>query len=75
MKKLDFTIEWCPECEQESPIHSTGVTPCVHCGNYLLPCSTCPEEDCLLCPYEREFGVVYHAPLTKEEIDFALANC
>lgn len=46
----DYTIEWCPWCENEQVIFSKGITRCPDCGKPLAPCSVC--EECVKnCPY------------------------
>ena len=64
MKAEDYTIEYCPYCEQEVAIRSHGITACPECGKPLVPCSVCCLEysscysdlrGCKLpdpCPYE-----------------------
>ena len=37
MKAEDYTIEYCPFCEQEVAIRSHGVTACPACGKPLAP--------------------------------------
>ena len=41
MKPEDYTIEWCPFCDQEVAIRSHGITSCPSCGKPLAPCSVC----------------------------------
>lgn len=50
-----FTVEACPNCDEEQVIWSHGVTACPHCGVPLAPCSVCMDENggCnyATCPY------------------------
>ena len=41
MKPEDYTIEYCPFCDQEVVIRSHGITACPSCGKPLAPCSVC----------------------------------
>lgn len=85
MREKDYTIEYCPYCDQEVAIRSHGVTACPECGKPLAPCSTCYDEQggCHIanCPYgctggaEDEFKPVTNSPMTADEIAFAWANC
>lgn len=70
----DYTIEFCPWCETEQFIYSTGITACPNCGKPLAPCSMC--KDCVdPCPYgctggeEDEDKPIDHY-ITQEEIDW-----
>ena len=80
MKLEDYTLEYCPFCEQEVAIRSKGVTACPECGKPLAPCSAC-SDNCVKCPYgctcsaEDEFKPITNPPMTAEEIAFAEANC
>ena len=81
----DYTIEYCPWCDQDVAIYSTGITACPNCGKPLAPCSVCYAEGlgCRMenCPYgcsgypNDEFKRVTNRPITPEEIAFAFANC
>ena len=84
MKPEDYTIEYCPYCEQEVAIRSHGITACPSCGKPLAPCSDCclAFKGCYSdCPYgctggpEDEFKPITNPPMTEEEIAFAEANC
>ena len=86
MKPEDYTIEYCPYCEQEVAICSHGVTACPSCGKSLAPCSVCTLEqyDCCLpnsCPYgctggaADKFLPITNPPMTAEEIAFVETNC
>ena len=86
MRAEDYTIEYCPYCEQEVVIHSHGITACPICGKPLAPCSVCDIErgGCTFpspCPYgctggaDDEFMPITNPPMTAEEIAFAQANC
>ena len=44
MKAEDYTIEYCPYCDQEVAIRSHGITACPSCGKPLAPCSMCAIE-------------------------------
>ena len=44
MKAEDYTVEYCPFCEQEVAIRSHGITACPSCGKPLAPCSVCCLE-------------------------------
>lgn len=41
MNVEDYTIEWCPFCEEEVAIHKSGITACPSCGKPLTPCNEC----------------------------------
>lgn len=47
----DTVTEWCPWCEQEVEIASSGLSRCSNCGKWLIPCSICKNngdcEDCV----------------------------
>ena len=86
MKPEDYTIEYCPYCDQEVAIRSHGITACPSCGKPLAPCSVCFDEQggCEVlksCPYgctggtEDEFKPITNPHMTAEEIAFAEANC
>ncbi len=86
MRSEDYTIEYCPFCEQDVAIRSHGITTCPFCGKPLAPCSVCVIEwkGCKFpspCPYgctggaEDEFLPVTNPPMTEEEIAFAWENC
>ena len=46
----DYTMEYCPFCENEVVVYSNCVTACPYCGRPLAPCSMC--EECVDdCPY------------------------
>lgn len=49
MNRLDYTIEYCPWCDQETAIHAIGITACPNCGKPLAPCSVC-HADYGCCP-------------------------
>lgn len=73
----DYTIEYCPWCENEVVIHSKGITACPECGKPLAPCSVC--EECISpCPYgcsggaSDEHKAVTTPPITQAEIEFAM---
>lgn len=83
MKAEDYTIEYCPWCDNDVVIYSKGITACPQCGKPLAPCSVCHAEGtgCVdPCPYgctggaEDEFKPVTNPPITKEEIAFAIAH-
>lgn len=83
MKAEDYTIEYCPYCDQEVAIRSHGVTACPSCGKPLVPCSVCTLKynDCIdPCPYgctggaEDEVIPITNPPMTNEEIAFAWEN-
>ena len=83
MNREDYTIEYCPFCDQEVAIRAHGVTACPECGKPLAPCSVCHDErgGCIdPCPYgckgtgEDEFKPVTNPPMTEEEIRFAFEN-
>ena len=44
MKSEDYTIEYCPYCDQEVAIRSHGITACPECGKPLASCSVCCLE-------------------------------
>ena len=44
MHPEDYTIDYCPYCEQEVAIRSHGITACPSCGKPLAPCSVCRDE-------------------------------
>lgn len=80
----DYTIEFCPWCEQEVAIHSKGITACPNCGKPLAPCSVCQDErgGCISpCPYgctggeADELKPVTMPAMTPAEIDFNMKNC
>lgn len=84
MKPEDYTIEYCPYCDEYVAIRSHGVTACPSCGKPLAPCSVCFDElgDCdyALCPYGCKGAgddviPITNPPMTAEEIAFAEANC
>ena len=71
----NYTIEYCPFCDSEVVIYSTGITACPECGKPLAPCSMC--SDCIdPCPYgckgdsSDEFKAVTNPLITPEEIDW-----
>lgn len=78
----DYTIEYCPYCENEVAIYSKGITACPECGKPLVPCTVC--DDCEIsddgCPYgctggaEDEFKKVTNLPISKEEIDWVFSQ-
>lgn len=82
MKAEDYTLEYCPFCEQEVAIRSHGITACPSCGKPLAPCSVCnvDDNDCTKCPYgctcsaEDEFKPITNPPMTAEEIAFVEAD-
>lgn len=45
MNRDDFTLEYCPWCDNEVVIHATGITACPECGKPLAPCSVCTAEN------------------------------
>lgn len=86
MKRDDYTIEYCPFCDQEVAIRARGVTACPECGKPLAPCSVCNDErgGCSTvkpCPYgctggaKDEFKPITNPPMTAHEIAFAWVNC
>lgn len=83
MKLEDYTVEFCPWCEEEVVIHAEGITACPTCGKPLAPCSVCWDANggCHKpCPYgctggaEDEYKPVTTPPITQEEIDFVMTN-
>lgn len=79
MNLKDYTMEYCPWCDEEVVIHATGVTACPSCGKPLAPCSVCQAThgECQNpCPYgcngteEDEHKTVTTPPITPEEIEF-----
>ena len=82
MDAENYTIEYCPYCDQEVAIRSKGITACPKCGKPLAPCSVCYDEErhCSTCPYgchgsaEDEFTPITNPPMTEDEIIFAWAN-
>lgn len=85
LRRNDYTIEFCPYCENEVYIHATGITKCPECGKPLAPCSVCMEEHigCHAtqgatqpCPYgcqcdnTDEYKKATMPPLKEEEINF-----
>lgn len=87
MTPEDYTIEYCPWCNQDVTIRAHGVTACPECGKPLAPCSVCHDErgGCSAvrpCPYGcnetgegDEYKPVTTPPMTAEEIAFAWAHC
>ena len=81
MKAEDYTIEYCPWCDQDVAIRAKGVTACPSCGMPLAPCSVCESCNYSTCPYgctggvEDEHKPVTVPPMTEEEIRFAIENC
>ena len=82
MKKFDankYTLEYCPFCDEEVVIYSTGITACPECDKPLAPCSMC-ESCATQCPYgctgglEDEFKKVTNSPITQEEIETYLKS-
>ncbi len=50
------TFEMCPECGSEVEIDAYGASRCPICGNRIVPCSMCSEEQCNHCnecPYSE----------------------
>lgn len=47
----DYTYEWCPRCNSDVVIYSSGITACPTCGEPLAPCSQCNTCDYDTCPY------------------------
>lgn len=47
--------EWCSNCLEDAEIvNEFKVQKCPNCGEWLVPCSLCPLEDCVkVCPLER----------------------
>lgn len=89
MEKNDYTVEFCPNCNQDVAIHATGITACPECGEPLAPCSVCwdmyggclrTSENPSACPYgctggpEDSEKTVTNPPMTAEEIAFAFKN-
>lgn len=83
MKPEDYTVEYCPWCEEEVVIHAEGITACPTCGKPLAPCSVCWDTYggcCKPCPYgctggeEDERKPVTTPPITQEEIDFVMSS-
>ena len=83
MKVEDYTMEYCPYCDDEVVIHAHGVTACPKCGKPLAPCNVCRDErgDCHdPCPYgctgteSDEFKKVTMPPITDDEVKFVLQN-
>lgn len=83
MKLEDFTVEYCPWCDEEVVIHAEGITACPSCGKPLAPCSVCRDtrDGCRKpCPYGCDGSeadaqkLVTTPPITQEEIDFVMAN-
>ena len=83
MKPEDYTIEYCPWCDQEVAIHAHGITRCPKCGVSLAPCTVCQDErgGCYdPCPYgcrgtDADADKPVTMPdMTSEEIAFAWAN-
>lgn len=83
MKLTDYTLEYCPNCDNEVVIHAYGVTRCPVCGDPLAPCSVCIEEQggCkagVPCPYgcdgtENDLHKPVTCPdMTQKEIDWFL---
>lgn len=79
LRRNDYTIEFCPYCENEVYIHATGITKCPECGKPLAPCSVCMEEHIGChepCPYgcqcdnTDEHKKATMPPLNEEEINF-----
>lgn len=66
MNKENYTVEWCPYCEQEVVIYAHVITECPECGEKLFPCSVCTQE-CCNCPYEM--GEQKALRITEEEIE------
>lgn len=87
MRPEDYTLEYCPFCDNYVAIRSKGVTACPKCGKPLVPCSDCTDGtkqlyECSECPHahvtcsaEDEFISITNPPMTAEEIVFAEANC
>lgn len=79
LKAEDYTIEFCPWCENEVVIHSKGITACPECGKPLAPCSVC--DGCVdPCLYGCTGGTsdeekkVTMPAITPAEIKFAMDN-
>ena len=75
MKKInpmDYTIEYCPNCDSEQVIYATGITACPECGQPLAPCSVCVSCDYETCPYgctggtEDSYKKVTNPPIPKD---------
>lgn len=51
---MRLTEEWCPKCDSESIITMNfRVQTCSECGEDILPCSLCEDENCLECPLKQ----------------------
>lgn len=83
MKLEDYTVEYCPWCEEEVVIHAEGITACPTCGKPLAPCSVCWDTygGCHEpCPYGCTGGEadekkpVTTPPITQEEIDCVMSS-
>lgn len=67
MNKENYTVEWCPYCEQEVVIYAHTITECPECGEKLFPCSVCNTQECSACLYETGEKKVLR--ITEEEIE------
>lgn len=73
--KDKYTIEYCPFCDTEQVIYSTGITACPNCGKPLAPCSMCETCDYDTCPYgctggeEDELKVITNPKIAKDQVE------
>lgn len=69
----DFTIEYCPWCDNDTVIYKIGVTACPECGKPLAPCSMCVRCNYETCAYgctggkEDEFKTITNPKITSKE--------